>query len=327
MILITGAAGYIGSHTALKFLQNNFDLVLFDSLENGHIETIDFLKTQGNVFFEKGDLKNLEEINQIFDKYEIDAVIHFAGYIQVEESVKNPEKYYRNNVVGSLNLLKAMINHNVKKIVFSSTCATYGEPQYVPIDENHPQNPVNPYGQTKLIIENMMKDFDTAYDLKSIKLRYFNVIGCDEKSRIGEWHIPETHIIPNILKACTGKEKEFKIFGNDYNTPDGTCIRDYVNVNDLAEAHLLAYDYLKKENKSDVFNLGTENGISVKEIFDTCEKVLGKKIPVKYAEKRKGDTEKLYANSMKAKTILGWKPKYTLKDSIETAYNWEKKLK
>ena len=327
MILITGAAGYIGSHTALKFLQNNFDLVLFDSLENGHIETIDFLKTQGNVFFEKGDLKNLEEINQIFDKYEIDAVIHFAGYIQVEESVKNPEKYYRNNVVGSLNLLKAMINHNVKKIVFSSTCATYGEPQYVPIDENHPQNPVNPYGQTKLIIENMMKDFDTAYDLKSIKLRYFNVIGCDEKSRIGEWHIPETHIIPNILKACTGEEKEFKIFGNDYNTPDGTCIRDYVNVNDLAEAHLLAYDYLKKENKSDVFNLGTENGISVKEIFDTCEKVLGKKIPVKYAEKRKGDTEKLYANSMKAKTILGWKPKYTLKDSIETAYNWEKKLK
>ena len=327
MILITGAAGYIGSHTALKFLQNNFDLVLFDSLENGHIETIDFLKTQGNVFFEKGDLKNLEEINQIFDKYEIDAVIHFAGYIQVEESVKNPEKYYRNNVVGSLNLLKAMINHNVKKIVFSSTCATYGEPQYVPIDENRPQNPVNPYGQTKLIIENMMKDFDTAYDLKSIKLRYFNVIGCDEKSRIGEWHIPETHIIPNILKACTGKEKEFKIFGNDYNTPDGTCIRDYVNVNDLAEAHLLAYDYLKKENKSDVFNLGTENGISVKEIFDTCEKVLGKKIPVKYAEKRKGDTEKLYANSMKAKTILGWKPKYTLKDSIETAYNWEKKLK
>lgn len=327
MILITGAAGYIGSHTALKFLQNNFDLVLFDSLENGHIETIDFLKTQGNVFFEKGDLKNLEEINQIFDKYEIDAVIHFAGYIQVEESVKNPEKYYRNNIVGSLNLLKAMINHNVKKIVFSSTCATYGEPQYIPLDENHPQNPVNPYGQTKLIIENIMKDFDTAYGLKSIKLRYFNVIGCDEKSRIGEWHIPETHIIPNILKACTGAEKEFKIYGNDYNTPDGTCIRDYVNVNDLAEAHLLAYDYLKKENKSDVFNLGTENGISVKEIFDTCEKVLGKKIPVKYAEKRKGDTEKLYANSMKAKTILGWKPKYTLKDSIETAYNWEKKLK
>ena len=326
MILITGGAGYIGSHTALEFLKNNFDVVILDNLKNGHIETINFLKTQGNLNFEKADLKDFQDIDKIFDKYNIDAVIHFAGYIQVEESVENPEKYYTNNVCGTLNLLRAMNKHNVRKLVFSSTCATYGEPQYTPIDENHPQNPVNPYGETKLIIEKILSDYDKAYNLKSIKLRYFNVIGAEEKSRIGEWHTPETHIVPNILKACLGETKEFKIYGNDYNTPDGTCVRDYVNVNDLAKAHLLAYNYLIKENKSDVFNLGTENGISVKEIFETCEKVVGKKIPVKYEDRRAGDAERLCANSTKAKTILGWTPIYSLEDSIKSAYEWEKKL-
>ena len=325
MILVTGGAGYIGSHTALKFLENNNDIIIFDSLENGHIEFIDFLKTRGNVTFVKGDLKNFDEINKLFDNYKIDTVLHFAGYIQVEESVQNPEKYYTNNIVGTLNLLKAMLSHEVKKIIFSSTCATYGEPQYTPLDEQHPQNPASPYGETKLIIEKILKDYDKAYGLKSIILRYFNVIGSEDNARIGEWHTPETHLVPNILKSSLEEGKEFKIYGDNYNTPDGTCIRDYVNVNDLAQAHLLAYKYLNRENKSDVFNIGTENGISVKEIFDICEKVIGKKIPVKIVEKRVGDVEKLYANPTKAKNILGWKPTHSLEIGIQTAYKWEKK--
>lgn len=325
MILVTGGAGYIGSHTALKFLENNNDIIIFDSLENGHIEFIDFLKTRGNVTFVKGDLKNFDEINKLFDNYKIDTVLHFAGYIQVEESVQNPEKYYTNNIVGTLNLLKAMLSHEVKKIIFSSTCATYGEPQYTPLDEQHPQNPASPYGETKLIIEKILKDYDKAYGLKSIILRYFNVIGSEDNARIGEWHTPETHLVPNILKSSLDEDREFKIYGDNYNTPDGTCIRDYVNVNDLAQAHLLAYKYLNRENKSDVFNIGTENGISVKEIFDICEKVIGKKIPVKIVEKRVGDVEKLYANPTKAKNILGWKPTHSLEIGIQTAYKWEKK--
>lgn len=325
MILVTGGAGYIGSHTALKFSENNNDIIIFDSLENGHIEFIDFLKTRGNVTFVKGDLKNFDEINKLFDNYKIDTVLHFAGYIQVEESVQNPEKYYINNIGGTLNLLKAMLSHEVKKIIFSSTCATYGEPQYTPLDEQHPQNPASPYGETKLIIEKILKDYDKAYGLKSIILRYFNVIGSEDNARIGEWHTPETHLVPNILKSSLEEGKEFKIYGDNYNTPDGTCIRDYVNVNDLAQAHLLAYKYLNRENKSDVFNIGTENGISVKEIFDICEKVIGKKIPVKIVEKRVGDVEKLYANPTKAKNILGWKPTHSLEIGIQTAYKWEKK--
>ena len=325
MILVTGGAGYIGSHTVINFLNAGYDILVFDNLETGHIETIETLKTIGNIAFEKGDLRNFDEINSVFDKYNIEAVIHFAAFSLVEESVINPAKYYRNNVFGTLNLLDAMVNHNVKRIVFSSTCATYGEPVYTPIDEKHPQNPINAYGASKLMIERIMQDYDNAYGLKSIKLRYFNVAGCDKKTRIGEWHEPETHLIPNILKSVFVKGKPFKIFGNDYNTPDGTCIRDYVNVEDLAEAHRLAFEYLKKENKSDVFNLGTENGDSVKQVFDTCEKVLDKKIDVEIVGRRPGDPATLYANANKAKTVLGWTPKHTLEQSISTAYNWEKR--
>lgn len=323
MILITGAAGYIGSHTAVNFINSGYDIVIFDNLENGHQETIDELKKIGNVNFEKGDLRNIEDIEKVFNKYKIDAVIHFAAFALVGESVKNPSKYYRNNVFGTLNLVDTMVKYNVKKLVFSSTCATYGEPQYTPIDEKHPQCPINPYGNTKLCVEYMLKDYDRAYSLKSIRLRYFNVAGCDEKTRIGEWHEPETHLIPNILKSTFGENKTFKIFGSDYDTPDGTCIRDYVNVEDLAEAHRLAYLYLNENNKSDVFNLGTEQEDSVKKVFDTCEKVLDKKIPVEVVEKRAGDPAKLYANANKAKEILKWSPKHTLEDSIKTAYAWE----
>ncbi|MBO6087610.1 UDP-glucose 4-epimerase GalE [bacterium] len=327
MILITGGAGYIGSHTALKFLNDGFDILIFDNLENGHIETIDTLKKFGNISFEKGDLRNIDNLENVFSKYKIEAVIHFAAFALVGESVEDPAKYYRNNVFGTLNLLDTMIKHNVKKIVFSSTCATYGEPQYTPIDELHPQNPINPYGSSKLMVERILEDYDVAYGLKSVKLRYFNVAGCNEKAGIGEWHEPETHLIPNILKSVTDKNKIFKIFGDDYNTPDGTCIRDYVNVEDLADAHKLAYEYLKRENMSNVFNLGTEHGDSVKTIFTECEKVTGRKIPVQIAERRPGDPAILYANANKAKTILNWTPKRTITDSITSAYKWEKKLK
>ncbi len=326
MILITGAAGYIGSHTALNFIDNGFDVVIFDNLETGHIETVNALKKIANVHFERGDLKNIEDINSVFEKYSIDAVIHFAAFSLVGESVENPAKYYRNNVYGTMNLLDSMVAHNVKKIVFSSTCATYGEPQYTPIDENHPQKPINPYGNSKLCVEYMLKDYDKAYGLKSIRLRYFNVAGCDAKIRIGEWHEPETHLIPNVLKSSLSREQTFKIFGDDYDTVDGTCIRDYVNVEDLAEAHRLAYLYLNNTNQSDVFNLGTEQGDSVKQVFETCEKVVGKKIPVEIVERRAGDPAKLYANANKAKKILKWSPSRTLEQSIQTAYRWEQNL-
>jgi UDP-glucose 4-epimerase len=323
-ILITGGAGYIGSHTVINFLGAGYDIVIFDNLETGHAQTVETLQKLGNAGFVKGDLRNPQDIEKVFTEYKIDAVIHFAAFSLVEESVKNPAKYYRNNVVGTLNLLDTMLKFGVKKIVFSSTCATYGEPVYTPIDEKHPQNPVNPYGASKLAVEQIMRDYDAAYGLKSIRLRYFNVAGADALARIGEWHEPETHLIPNILKSTP--DKAFKIFGEDYDTVDGTCARDYVNVEDLAQAHRLAYLYLEKENKSDVFNLGTENGDSVKQVFDACEKVLDKKIPVEIASRRAGDPAKLYADASKAKTVLGWEPKRTLQDSIKTAYEWEKVL-
>lgn len=326
MILVTGGAGYIGSHTVINLLNAGKDIVIFDNLENGHKETVDTLQGLGDVKFEFGDLRNIADIESVFAKYQIDAVVHFAAFALVGESVENPAKYYRNNTVGTLNLLDVMLKHNCKKIVFSSTCATYGNPTYVPVDEKHPQIPVSPYGASKLMVEQIMKDYDIAYGLKSIKLRYFNVSGCDAQCRVGEWHEPETHLVPNILKSLFGSGQTFKIFGDDYNTPDGTCIRDYVNVEDLAEAHRLALEYLERENKSDVFNLGTEKGDSVKNIFSVCEQVLDKKIPVEVVERRAGDAEALYADATKAKTILGWTPKRTINNSILSAYKWEKKL-
>ena len=326
MILITGGAGYIGSHTTLEFLNSGYEVVVFDNLETGHLETIDILKKEGNLEFFKGDLKNQKDLDELFKKYNIEAVIHFAASSIVSESVKNPAKYYRNNVLGTLNLLDCMIKNNVKKIVFSSTCATYGEPKYVPLDENHPQNPINPYGQTKLMIEKIMDDYDRAYNLKSIRLRYFNVAGANSEAKIGEWHETETHLIPNILKSIFEKDKTFKIFGDDYNTPDGTCIRDYVNVEDLAKAHKYALLYLNKENKTDYFNIGTQEGDSVKKVFSVCREILKKEIPLEIAPKREGDPAILYANSKKAKEILNWKGEKSLKDSIKSAYEWEKKL-
>ncbi len=327
MLLVTGGAGYIGSHCAMALLEQNEEIVIFDNLSTGHIETVEKLQEYGTVYFIEGDLKNKNNINKVFEKFDIDTVVHFAAYSQVGESVKNPDKYYQNNVVGTLNLLSSMISHGIKKIVFSSTAATYGEPIYTPIDENHPQNPMNPYGQTKLIIEKIMDDYDRAYGLKSVRLRYFNVAGADSKNRIGEWHEPETHLIPNILKSTFNGGKIFEIYGNDYETKDGTCIRDYINVEDLAQAHILAIKYLNSNGDTNFFNLGTKDGNSVKEVFDLCEKVVGVNIKVNQMPRREGDPAILVADNSKAKKILNWSPKITLMDSISTAYEWEKQHK
>lgn len=325
-ILVTGGAGYIGSHCVLALLEKGYEVVIFDNLSTGHIETVEKLKEYGNVDFLKGDLQNISDIKSLFNLYKIDAVIHFAAFSQVGESVKNPQKYYMNNVCGTLNLLSAMLEADVKKIVFSSTAATYGEPVYIPIDEKHPQNPINPYGQTKLMIEKIMDDYDKAYGLKSVRLRYFNVAGADSQCRVGEWHEPETHLIPNILKSTFSGGQTFKMFGTDYDTKDGTCVRDYINVEDLAQAHLLALDYLNKGGETNYFNLGTNDGNTVKEVFSSCEKVTGKNIPVDICSRREGDPASLVADNSKAKSILGWNAQKSLEYSIEKAYAWEKTL-
>lgn len=327
IILVTGGAGYIGSHCSLALLEKGFDVVIFDNLELGHIETVETLKSldlKGElVDFIQGDLKNKSDIEKVFKSHTIDAVVHFAAYSQVAESMKNPQKYYVNNIYGSLNLFGTMLENNVKKVVFSSTAATYGEPEYVPIDEKHPQNPINPYGQSKLIVEKILDDYDMAYGLKSVRLRYFNVAGASSKGLIGEWHDPETHLIPNVLKSTFGGSGAFKMFGSDYDTKDGTCVRDYINVEDLSEAHILALEYLFEGGKTDYFNLGTNDGNSVKEVFEECEKITNQKIPVEICARRDGDPASLIADNKKAKDILKWAPTRNLETSIKTAFGWE----
>lgn len=327
MILVTGGAGYIGSHCVLALLKEGFTVHIFDNFSTGHKETVETLKKYGTLTYSEGDLQNKTDIKKVFENNKIDAVVHFAAFSQVGESVKNPQKYYQNNVCGTLNLLEAMLENNVKKIVFSSTAATYGEPVYTPIDENHPQLPINPYGQTKLMIERIMDDYDKAYGLKSVRLRYFNVAGADSEGRVGEWHNPETHLVPNILKSSFGDGKTFEMYGDDYDTKDGTCVRDYINVEDLAQAHILALKYLNNGGETNFFNLGTQEGTTVQEVFDVCEQVIGKSIPVKKMPRREGDPAILVADNTKAKNELGWEPKNSFEHSVKTAYEWEIKLK
>lgn len=322
MILVTGGAGYIGSHCVLKLKEAGEKVLVFDNFSTGHIETVQNL----GVEFVKGDLKNPSDINAVFDDYKIDAVVHFAAFSQVGESVKEPYKYFQNNVCGTLNLLDVMVKHDCKKIVFSSTAATYGEPVYTPIDENHPQKPINPYGETKLTVEMIMDDFDKAYGLKSVRLRYFNVAGADESGRIGEWHEPETHLVPNVLKAALGSGQVFKLFGDDYDTKDGTCVRDYIDVNDLIDAHILALKYLQDGGDTNVFNLGTKTGSTVKEVFAACENVTGMKIPYEICPRREGDPAILVADNTKALEIFGWQPSRKLQNSVQSAWNWEQIL-
>ena len=319
-ILVCGGAGYIGSHINKQLYKEGYETVVFDNLVYGHKEAVKW----GELF--TGDLKNISDINAVFDKYDIDAVFHFAAYAYVGESVDDPEKYYYNNVANTLNLLNAMKAHGCNKIIFSSTCATYGEPKRVPITEDMPQNPINPYGATKLMVERIFKDYNRAYGLRFVVLRYFNAAGADPDSEIGESHDPETHIIPLVLDAASGLRPDIKVFGTDYDTEDGSCIRDYIHVTDLATAHLLALHHLENGKPSDFFNLGNEKGTSVLEVVESVKRVTGREFTVTLAGRRPGDPAKLVGASSKAKTILGWKPKYEDIDTIVShAWKWHEK--
>lgn len=316
-ILVCGGAGYIGSHINKLLNQKGYETIIFDNLVYGHSEAVKW----GTLV--QGDLKNEDEIDRVFSEHKIDAVIHFAAYAYVGESVLEPEKYYYNNVMCTLNLLKVMRKYGCDKIIFSSTCATYGEPERVPITEDMPQNPINPYGASKLMVERIFKDYKTAYGLKFAVLRYFNAAGADPDGEIGESHNPETHIIPLVLDAASGAREDIKVFGTDYDTPDGSCVRDYIHVSDLASAHLLALEYLNDGGESDFFNLGNEKGTSVLEVVDAVRRVTGKEFKVVYAERRPGDPATLVGSSQKAQNILGWKPQYADIDAIVThAWYW-----
>jgi UDP-glucose 4-epimerase len=319
-ILITGGAGYIGSHTVKYLQQQGYEIIVLDNLVYGHRDLIEKVLKVKLIL---GDLSDRRLLDQIFQTYSIEAVIHFAAYAYVGESVADPAKYYRNNVASTLTLLEAMCQASVKKIVFSSTCATYGVPKQIPIAENHPQNPINPYGKTKLMIEQMLADFAPAYGLESVCFRYFNAAGADPEGLLGEDHDPETHLIPLILDTALGKRDSISIFGTDYPTFDGTCIRDYIHVEDLASAHYLGLEYLLQGGSSDVFNLGNGNGFSVKQVIETAKKVTGREIKVKESDRRLGDPPVLVGSSEKARKILGWNPQYPDLDRIIThAWRW-----
>lgn len=320
MILIVGGAGYIGSQVNKYLSQNGYETVVFDNLSRGHEEMVKWGK------LELGDLANLGDIETVFDKYPIEAVFNFVSFIEAGESVKDPEKFYFNNVVTTLNLLSVMRKHQVNKLVFSSTAATFGVPEYVPIDENHPQKPINPYGKTKLMIEEILKDYETAYGLKYVVFRYFNAARADKDGEIGEWHQPESHLIPILLEVAAGKREFFQLNGTDYPTPDGTCIRDYVHVEDLATAHLLGLKHLLSGGECKFYNLGSGEGYSNKEVIEAVKKVTGRNFEIKYGPRREGDTPKLVASSEKIKKELGWEAKYKqIEDIVETAWKWEQK--
>lgn len=316
-ILVTGGAGYIGSHACKALAHAGYTPITYDNLVYGHEWAVKWGP------LEKGDLMDGDRLDQVIRRYQPQAVMHFAAYCYVGESVENPGKYYRNNVAGTLTLLEAMRDHRIDQIIFSSTCATYGIPEEIPIPEDHPLQPMNPYGQSKLTIEFMLRDFHQAHGIRSISLRYFNAAGADPAGEIGEDHEPETHLIPLALYAALGRNPDMTIFGDDYDTPDGTCIRDYIHVTDLAEVHVLALRSLEEINQSTHYNLGNGKGFSVKEVIDICEEVTGREIPTKIGTRRPGDPPRLVAEADKAKKELGWKPRYPdLPSIIETAWNW-----
>ncbi len=321
MILIVGGAGYIGSHVNKYLNKNGYQTVVFDSLVNGHKKLVKWGE------FVLGDLENIDQLEALFKKYPIKVVMHFAAFTAVPESVTDPQKYYLNNVKNTLNLLQVMLKHKVKHFIFSSTGATYGNPIEIPITEKHPQDPINPYGQSKLMIEQILVDYSKAYDFSYAALRYFNAAGADPEGEIGECRDPKAHLIPIVLEVASGKRKEMKIFGTDFDTKDGTCVRDYIHINDLASAHELALEYLLKGKESQVFNLGNGNGFSVKEVIERIEKITGKNIKVVEDGRREGDPPILIASSEKIKKVLGWRPKFADLDVIiETAWKWHKQL-
>ncbi|MBC8122829.1 MAG: UDP-glucose 4-epimerase GalE [Gemmatimonadaceae bacterium] len=319
MILVTGGAGYIGSHVVLALEEAGFAVLVLDNLHHGHREFVspDLLLTV--------DLEDRQGLAALFARYPIEAVVHMAAFAYVGESVRRPELYYRNNIYGTLCLLEAMVAADVRTIVFSSTCATYGEPEEIPLSENHPQRPVNPYGATKLAVERMLGDFGAAYGLRSVIFRYFNAAGAHPHARIGEDHNPETHLIPLVLDAALGVRPHVTIFGEDYDTPDGTCVRDYIHVCDLADAHILGLKYLLAGHPSRTFNLGNGNGFSVRKVIDTVEQVSGQSVQVRVGARRPGDPAILVGSASRARQILGWKPQYPdLETIVATAWNWHR---
>ncbi|GEK36787.1 UDP-glucose 4-epimerase GalE [Enterococcus thailandicus] len=317
-ILVLGGAGYIGSHAVDQLIQKGYDVAVVDNLLTGHRQAV-----HPDARFYEGDIRDKAFLQTVFEKEAIEGVIHFAASSLVGESVEKPLMYFNNNVYGMQILLEVMHEFDVKQIVFSSTAATYGEPKMSPITEETPTNPKNPYGESKLMMEKMMKWCDNAYGMRYVALRYFNVAGAKADASIGEDHTPETHLVPIILQVALGQREELAVYGDDYDTPDGTCVRDYVQVEDLIAAHIKALEYLKAGNESNFFNLGSNNGYSVKEMLEAAREVTGKEIPAKIAPRRAGDPSTLVASSQKAKEILGWEPAYTdVKAIIKTAWDW-----
>ncbi|MEE2923661.1 MAG: UDP-glucose 4-epimerase GalE [bacterium] len=321
-VLVVGGAGYIGSHTNKILNKAGYQTIVLDNLSYGHR---DFVKW-GELI--EGDMADEDLLDDIFTKNKIKAVMHFSAFIAVGESVQKPGIYYDNNVSKTVTLLNKMIQHNVPYFIFSSTCAIMGEPQYLPLDEKHPRNPINPYGWSKYMVEQILHDFEQAHGLKSTVLRYFNASGADPDAQVGEKHDPETHLIPLILDAAMGVRENITIFGDDYETRDGTCIRDYIHVNDLAEAHLLALNWMVENQQCNHFNLGNGEGFTVKEIIEVVEKVTGKSVPIKMGMRREGDAASLVGSSEKAQKVLGWVPKLnSIEDIVSTAWNWHQRMR
>ncbi|TCU16400.1 UDP-glucose 4-epimerase GalE [Rhizobium sullae] len=315
-VLVVGGAGYIGSHTCLDLANKGYKPVVFDNFSNGHREFVRWGPA------EEGDIRDRARLEEVLAKHKPSAILHFAALIEVGESVKDPVSFYENNVIGTLTLLSAAQAAGIKAFVFSSTCATYGLPQSVPLDETHRQVPINPYGRTKYIVEQALADYDQYKGLRSVILRYFNAAGADFEGRIGEWHQPETHAIPLAIDAALGRRQGFKVFGSDYETRDGTCVRDYIHVLDLADAHVRAVEYLLKGGDSVALNLGTGTGTTVKELLGAIEDVSKRPFPVEYIGRREGDSHTLVANNDKARDVLGWAPQYDLSQIIQSAWNW-----
>jgi UDP-glucose 4-epimerase len=317
-VLVVGGAGYIGSHMVWLLGQKGVEAVTLDNLSSGHRDAVLHGK------FVHGDIADRLILDQVFSEHNFDAVMHFASFIQVGESVQDPAKYYQNNFANTLNLLNAMRAHNVGRFIFSSTAAIFGEPEYTSIDEAHPKHPINPYGWSKLMVEQALADYDRAYGLKSVCLRYFNAAGAHPDSLLGERHDPETHLIPLILQAASGRRQNITVYGRDYETPDGTCIRDYIHILDLAEAHWLALQYLQADGPTAAFNLGNGNGYSVESVIQAARRVTGKAIPVLEGQRREGDPARLVANADEIKLRLGWQPVYADLDTIVAhAWQWE----
>lgn len=318
--LVVGGAGYIGSHMVKALLRAGHEVVVLDDLSTGYQDAV-----VGGEFV-RGSLADEPLLDELFRAHRFAAVLHFASFIQVGESVIHPAKYYTNNLANTLNLLNAMVRHEVRNFVFSSTAAIFGEPQYVPIDEKHPVAPINPYGVSKAMVEQVLRDYDRAYALKSVCLRYFNACGADPEAELGERHQPETHLIPLALQTLSGRRKNLTLFGRDYATPDGTCIRDYVHIVDLCSAHLLALDYLHTRASSAAFNLGNGEGFSVASVVAAVERVTGQAVPIVEGARREGDPARLVADAQMARSVLGWQPQYADLDTIIAhAWAWEQK--